>query len=140
MLRDAIEVLPEGIVFLDAEGRYVMWNERYAEIYARSADLFAPGARLADTLRIGVERGDYPEAVGREEEWLAARLALLDNPGTRHEQWLADGRCIMVEERKTADGGTIGLRVQALTSFGQDARGRVYALSQNGPVYRITGG
>jgi PAS domain-containing protein len=110
MLRDAIEVLPEGIVFLDAEGRYVMWNERYAEIYWKSADLFAPGARLADTLRIGVERGDYPEAIGCEEEWLAARLALLDNPGTRHEQRLSDGRCIMVEERKTASGGTIGLR------------------------------
>lgn len=111
MLRDAIEVLPEGIVFLDAEGRYVMWNERYAEIYAKSADLFRPGVKLADTLRIGVERGDYPEAIGREEDWLTERLALLDNPGMRHEQWLASGRCIMVEERKTADGGTIGLRV-----------------------------
>jgi glucose/arabinose dehydrogenase len=33
--------------------------------------------------------------------------------------------------------GTLGLRVPALTSFGQDARGRVYALSQTGPVYRL---
>jgi glucose/arabinose dehydrogenase len=33
---------------------------------------------------------------------------------------------------------TIGLRVPALTSFGQDARGRVYAVSQNGPVYRLS--
>jgi glucose/arabinose dehydrogenase len=41
--------------------------------------------------------------------------------------------------RATA-GGTIGLRVSALTSFGEDARGRVYALSQNGPVYRLTAG
>jgi diguanylate cyclase (GGDEF)-like protein/PAS domain S-box-containing protein len=111
MLRAAIDVLPEGIVFLDRDGRYLLWNQSYAEIYQKSADLFAPGARLADTLRIGVERGDYPEAIGREEEWLAARLALLDNPGTRHEQWLSDGRCIMVEERNTADGGTIGLRI-----------------------------
>jgi glucose/arabinose dehydrogenase len=37
-------------------------------------------------------------------------------------------------------GGTLGLRVSALTSFGEDARGRVYALSQNGPVYRLTAG
>jgi glucose/arabinose dehydrogenase len=37
-------------------------------------------------------------------------------------------------------GGTIGLRVPALTSFGEDARGRVYALSQNGPVYRLATG
>ena len=30
-----------------------------------------------------------------------------------------------------------GLRVSALSSFGEDARGRVYAVSLNGPVYRL---
>ncbi len=110
-LREALDVLPEGIVFLDNEGRYVLWNKRYAEIYERSADLFREGVKLADTLRVGVGRGDYPQAVGREEAWLAERLALLDNPGQRHEQRLANGRWIMIEERKTADGGNIGLRV-----------------------------
>jgi hypothetical protein len=39
---------------------------------------------------------------------------------------------------RATSGGTLGLRVSALTSFGEDARGRVYALSQNGPVYRLT--
>lgn len=65
-LREAIELLPQGIVFLDAQGRYILWNRQYAEIYSRSADLFAEGTRLEDTLRIGVTRGDYPEAAGRE--------------------------------------------------------------------------
>jgi diguanylate cyclase (GGDEF)-like protein/PAS domain S-box-containing protein len=110
-LREAVEAMPHGVVFLDPEGRYILWNKQYAETYHRSADLFHVGARLADTLRQGVERGDYPEAVGREEEWIAQRLALIENPTGRHEQMLADGRCIMIEERKTADGGTIGLRV-----------------------------
>jgi diguanylate cyclase (GGDEF)-like protein/PAS domain S-box-containing protein len=110
-LREAIEAMPHGVVFLDPEGRYILWNKQYAETYHRSADLFHVGAKLADTLRTGIERGDYPEAVGREEQWLAERLARLENPGERHEQLLADGRCIMIEERKTADGGTIGLRV-----------------------------
>lgn len=63
-LHAAIDALPEGIVFLDPEGRYILWNQRYAEIYKRSADLFAVGARLEDTLRVGVARGDYPDAVG----------------------------------------------------------------------------
>ena len=39
-----------------------------------------------------------------------------------------------------SSGGRLGLRVSALTSFGEDARGRVYALSQNGPVYRFVAG
>ena len=110
-LREAIDVLPEGLVFLDHEGRYVLWNEKYAEIYHRSADLFREGVKLADTLKIGVARGDYPQAIGREDAWLAERLALLDNPGHRHEQQLADGRWVMIEERRTSEGGTIGLRV-----------------------------
>jgi diguanylate cyclase (GGDEF)-like protein/PAS domain S-box-containing protein len=110
-LREAIDILPQGIVFLDAEGRYILWNKKYAEIYNRSSDLFAPGARLADTIRVGVERGDYPEAQGREEAWIAERLEKLHQPGARHEQTLADGRVILIEERLTEDGGVIGLRV-----------------------------
>jgi diguanylate cyclase (GGDEF)-like protein/PAS domain S-box-containing protein len=110
-LREAIDILPQGIVFLDANGRYILWNKKYSEIYSRSSDLFKPGARLHDTIRIGVERGDYPEAIGREEQWIAERLARLDQPGERHEQILADGRCILIDERLTEDGGVIGLRV-----------------------------
>jgi diguanylate cyclase (GGDEF)-like protein/PAS domain S-box-containing protein len=110
-LREAIEILPQGIVFLDSEGRYILWNKRYAEIYNRSADVFQPGARMQDTIRVGVARGDYPDAIGREEEWIAERIAKLFQPGERHEQMLADGRCIQIEERVTADGGIIGLRV-----------------------------
>jgi diguanylate cyclase (GGDEF)-like protein/PAS domain S-box-containing protein len=110
-LREAIDILPQGIVFLDAEGRYILWNKKYAEIYNRSSDQFKPGARLQDTLRIGVERGDYPEAIGREDEWIAERLKKLYQPGERHEQTLSDGRVILIEERLTEDGGVVGLRV-----------------------------
>src|SRR5450432_1917856 len=110
-LREAIDILPQGIVFLDADGRYVLWNKKYAEIYSRSSDLFEHGARLQDTIRVGVERGDYPEAKGREEEWIAERLAKLYQPSERHEQTLADGRVVLIEERLTEDGGIIGLRV-----------------------------
>ena len=110
-LREAIDILPQGVVFLDAEGRYILWNKKYFEMYSRTSDLFRPGVRLEDTIRVGVARGDYPEAVGREEEWIAARLKKLFQPGERHEQTLADGRVILIDERLTEDGGIIGLRV-----------------------------
>ncbi len=111
-LSDAIEAIPEGVVFLDAEGRYVLWNRRYAEIYHRSADLFRRGARLVDVLREGVRRGDYPGALGNEEAWLAGRTSMLAaGTGERHEQQVADGRWLMIEDRRTSEGGVIGLRV-----------------------------
>ncbi len=110
-LKAAIDILPQGVVFLDPDGRYIMWNKVYGEMYAGSSDLFAIGAKLEDTLRVGVERGQYPEAIGREDEWLAERLDRMYNPSGRHEQRTTDGRWIMIEERRTSDGGLIGLRV-----------------------------
>jgi len=110
-LRQAVDLLPQGIVILDPEGRYVLWNKQYSEIYSKTADLFAEGARLEDTLRVGVARGDYPEAAGHEDEWIAERLKKLHEPGKRHEQTLSDGRVILIEERRTDDGGVVGLRV-----------------------------
>jgi len=128
-LRDAIDAIPEGVVFLDAEGRYILWNRRYAEIYHRSADLFRPGARLIDTLREGVRRGDYPDAIGREEAWLAAREAKLATAtGERHEQQVSDGRWLMIEERRTSDGGVIGLRVD-ITELKRQAEALEQALA-----------
>ncbi len=111
-LREALDALPTGVVFLDAELRYILWNKAYADIYHRSADLFRVGRPLSETLRIGVERGDYPAAIGREDAWLAERIALLSHPtGERHEQQIRDGRWVMIEERRTGEGGVIGLRV-----------------------------
>ena len=131
-LREALEILPQGIVFLDKEGRYILWNQKYADIYKRSADLFKVGARLEDTLRIGVERGDYPAAVGREEAWIRERLELLYKPGKQHEQVLADGRCILIEERQTSDGGVIGLRMDITDLKQREASFRL--LFEDNPV------
>jgi CheY-like chemotaxis protein len=129
-LATAIEALPEGIVVLDAEGRYVLWNRRYAEIYHRSADLFAPGVKLGDALREGIRRGDYPEAFGREEAWLAERVAQILNPsGERKEQRLADGRWLMVDEARTPDGGVIGIRVD-ITGLKQQEQALEQALAR----------
>ena len=134
-LRDAIDILPEGIVFLDAEGRYILWNQQYSNIYKRSADLFRPGAKLADTLRVGVERGDYPEAAGREEEWIEERLHKLFNPDGRHEQTLTDGRTVLIEERRTSDGGIIGLRVDITEMKKREASFRLLFDSNPVPMF-----
>jgi diguanylate cyclase (GGDEF)-like protein len=131
-LREAIDILPEGIVFLDPEGRYILWNQQYAAIYNRSADLFTPGAKLEDTLRIGIARGDYPDAKGREQDWLSERLALMANPQGSHEQVLSDGRTILIEERRTSDGGTIGLRVDITEMKRREASFRL--LFEGNPV------
>jgi diguanylate cyclase (GGDEF)-like protein/PAS domain S-box-containing protein len=110
-LLDALDVVPEGLVVLDADDRYVLWNRRYAELYTDSLDAFVPGTRFEDILRFGLANGQYPDAKGHEERWLQERLARHALPKSTHEQQLAGDRWVRIEERRTADGGSIGIRV-----------------------------
>ena len=110
-LIEALDVVPEGLAILDADDRYVLWNKRYAELYTDSVDAIAPGMSFEEVLRFGLARGQYPEAEGCEEEWLRERLGRHSQPHCAHEQRLSGDRWIRIEERRTADGGSIGIRV-----------------------------
>ena len=110
-LIDAFEVIPEGIALFDADDRYVLWNRRYAEMYGASGAAIAVGLGFEDMLRAGLARGQYADAIGREEEWLAERLACHRQQSSTHEQKLSEGRWVRVEEHRTVNGGSVGVRV-----------------------------
>ena len=96
-LVDALDVVPEGLVILDSDDRFVLWNRRYAEAYAESCDVIAPGVSFEESLRAGLARGQYPEAIGCEEQWLRERLARHAQPQSTHEQQLPGDRWIRIE-------------------------------------------
>src|SRR5258708_25397466 len=66
---------------------------------------------------------------------MAERLAKLENPIGRHEQTLSDGRCILIEERRTSDGGTIGLRVDITEMKQREASFRLLFDSNPVPMF-----
>jgi PAS domain S-box-containing protein len=110
-LLEAFDVVPEGLALFDHEDRFVLWNRRYMELYPESAQDVQVGARFGDVLGAGIAMGQYPEAAGREEEWLSERLARHAEKQSTHEQRLPGNRWIRIDERRTADGGSIGVRV-----------------------------
>jgi anti-anti-sigma factor len=107
--RDAVDSITDGFALYDADDRLVFCNRRYREIYAQSADLMTPGRSFAEILRKGAERGQYVAAMGRIEEWLAERVRWHQALETV-EQQLSDGRWIRSIDRRTADGGIVGIR------------------------------
>ncbi len=109
-LTDSIECIPDGFALYDADDLLVWCNERYREVYPKHADIIVPGSSFEDMLRDGVARGEFSAAIGREEEWIAERLRSHADPLGPIEQELADGRWLRVEERRTREGGTVGLR------------------------------
>ena len=60
-------------------------------------------------IRTAAERGVVADAVERPEEWVAQRLAQHRNPSGSLLHPQSDGRWIQISERKTQDGGTVGV-------------------------------
>ncbi|KAA0570399.1 ATP-binding protein [Azospirillum sp. Sh1] len=110
LLLDAIDSIGEGFVLYDADDRLVLFNRRYRDLKISDPDLAQPGTPFESLLRDGMRRGLYRIPPERAEEWMARRLALHRHGGPPMEVQLADGRWLRIEERRTCDGGTVGLR------------------------------
>src|ERR1700726_785991 len=108
-LTDALRSISEGFVLFDADDRMVLCNSRYRELYPGLADLMRPGVEFEHFIKTVAERGIVADAVARPQEWVEQRLAWHRNPKGPflHHQW--DGRWIQISERKTQDGGTVGV-------------------------------
>ncbi|WIW45365.1 EAL domain-containing protein [Bradyrhizobium sp. 62B] len=110
-LTEALDVVPEALAIFDKDDRLVLWNRQYAELYSVSRSALAPGTSFETLIRTGLDAGQYPDAIGREAEWLTERLARHALPQHSHEQHLPGDRWVRVEERRTEDGGSIGVRI-----------------------------
>ncbi len=110
MLDEAIEAMPDGFVMWDADDQLVTCNRQYRDIYAVSSPFIRPGVKFQDIIREGAKRGQYPQAGGNVEAFVRETMAWhRGNKGTL-ERLLPDGRWILVAERRTAGGGTVGIR------------------------------
>ena len=111
LMRLAIGTIGEGFVIYDADDRLAYFNEEYRQLYRGSLPVIEVGRQFEEILRTAAERGIYPDAVGREEEWLAERLAQHRSADSEIIQRLDDGRWMKIRERRTANGYTVGFRV-----------------------------
>lgn len=110
-LIDSIEASSEGIALFDRDDRMVLCNQLFRDFYKHvdKAGAIAVGTRFEDMLRIGLAAGVFSKAEGREDEWLAERLRQ-HQLTEKTEQRLADGRWLLISERRLSDGGIIGVR------------------------------
>jgi PAS domain S-box-containing protein len=111
LLRAAIDTVNEAFVLFDPDDRLVFCNEKYRDLYAASAEVIVPGKRFEDMVRHGAEHGQYADAIGRVDAWVAERMAQHRAANTSLVQHLDDGRVVRVIERRMADGHTVGFRI-----------------------------
>lgn len=111
-LRDAIESLADGFALYDIDDRLLLHNEHYRDTYPEAAAVIEVGRTFEDFVRFGFDQKqfDIDLSPGQTmEDWIQERLDLHRNPTGPIVQRLRDGRWLRVEERRTAEGGIVGI-------------------------------
>jgi signal transduction histidine kinase len=111
LLRTAIETIDEAFVIFDPQDRLVFCTEKYKHLYAHVAHLIVPGVSYEALIRSSAEQGVYPEAIGRVDEWVKERLATRQTGERSLLQKNSNGQTLRILDRKTADGYTVGFRI-----------------------------
>lgn len=106
----ALDVMADGFALFDANDRLVVYNRNYVKTKPLVEDLIVPGIAFETMLRSAVERGTYVTNGMDTEAYFQQRMHFHRNPGTPYEVHLTDGRWILVSEKRTADGGIVGIR------------------------------
>ena len=106
-LRQAIEAMPDGLAFYDADDRLVLWNNRYAEVNPQLSTNLQRGMTFREIIQIGLDEHLYTDAIGREDEWVDERMATRAALSTTMEQHIAGDRWLRVSDRRTVAGGTV---------------------------------
>lgn len=125
-LNESLEAMTDGLAYYDAQDRLVIWNRQYGKVNPEIEAFLTPGRSFEEILRIGVGQGTYPEAAGREEDWVAERLEARRRAEGVLEQRTSDGRWLQIKDRKSALGGTVTVVVD-VTDLKQTAEDLVRA-------------
>lgn len=120
-LREAIDAMPDGLAFYDADDRLVLWNAKYAEVNPELRTTLRQGMSFREILQIGIGEGLYLEAEGREDEWIAERMAAHRDLTSTFEQHITGDRWLRVQDRMTSAGGTVTV-VNDITDLKKNAR------------------
>ena len=119
--REALDAMPDGMAFYDADDRLVLWNQRYEELIPELSPALKVGVTFRELIEIGLAQDLYADARGRNAEWFQDRISARQALTTTREQQLVDGRWIRASDRRTAGGGIVTVCTD-ITDLKNDAR------------------
>jgi PAS domain S-box-containing protein len=121
-LKDAIDSVGSGFALFDADERLVTCNQQLRTLYPSIAHMLVPGRHVDDLIRADVT-GANPAAPGSEIERLVAeRLQRFRNPGEPFELSTGGNRWLQINERRTSEGGIVGIHTDITQARAQESR------------------
>lgn len=108
---EAVESLPMSFIIYDDEDRVVLANSVTEEFFPALKGYLEPGTSAREMIRRNLAAKWFPDAVGREEEWINARIGNFRDETPYTELVTVAGRTLRAMDRSTSDGGTVAIRL-----------------------------
>lgn len=123
-LADGIDSINEGFAIFDADDRLVLANQTYQSLWPAAADIIAPGEHFSDIMQSLADHKLPPGALAAPDAWVSDRLEYHRFADGGHAIALSDGRWIQINERRTSDGGIVGVYTDITDIKAAEARDR----------------
>ncbi len=108
----ALDHLQSGLVMYGPDDVLVFCNRRFREIYPEIADILIPGTPYSEIARTFYQREFHRRTEMTEDEYVSSRVKQHLNPDECDDEYLmGPDTWILASDRKTADGGVIGFRL-----------------------------
>ncbi len=104
-IRVALNNMSQGLCMFDRNGRLLVSNQRYQDLYRLPVSLAKPGVTLTSLLECRAANGTFSGNIGEYVRTLAATMA--EGKTTSTEVKSADGRIVCVINRPMSDGGWV---------------------------------
>jgi len=108
---EAIETVPASLMLCDRDDRIVFCNSATQRYFPTASHLLFLGTKYEDLLRAHAASG-IVDGVGDDfEGWIAERMKQHRSGNTNFTRAYKDGRWSQIIERRTSEGGIIGVRI-----------------------------
>jgi len=111
VLLDAIGSMEEAFVAYDADGRLVVCNQAFRDMYSYSEEQARPGVHFSELGEIDVRQGNV--AIGDDigTDYLERKKAYRESLSGSFTVRLKDGRWIRTNDRRMSNGGFVSVQV-----------------------------
>jgi len=137
-LSEAIEAISEGFMLTDSADQLVLFNSKYRELWPSGRETLQPGLSFGQMIHNAIYNGQVIDPDGNPAAWLERRMASHLNPGEPFVLQFAGGIWVQVSERRTADGGVVGIYTDITEVKASERRLRERELAQKSQLLQAT--
>jgi PAS domain S-box-containing protein len=134
----AIESISEGFALFDAADRLVLFNERYLTFWPGMAERIDTGISFTEIVHLAIQHKCVLDAWRDPEGWIARRLQQHADSRGPSVHALSDGRWMQVNEKRTRDGGIVGIYTDITNLKREETQQREAELAQKTNLLQAT--